>query len=189
MVRAYATNSNGTSYGNQISFTATTSLVDSTPPLMTANTEGVQYNNLVPFAWPTTGADVFMEDQTTPLGIRKYLVLQGTDTPTTITHDDKRTIELYIPITKFAPGTYPISYDYGFESNMCEAFISFHNDPQRGSSLYDGTITITEFNTTTKRIKGTFQFSYEKFNEYDEWIGDYTLTGTFNYGLDDPYFD
>ena len=185
-LRAYATNANGTSYGNQVTFTVSANPVDNSPALMTANINGVQYNNMVPFLYSFTGNDVIVENNGAPVGDPRYLKIQG-DTSDTI--GSLTEINFHIPNAKWVPGTYPLTetFDLGgsllCQVNLVLPYIAGNPD---FSTVTGGSITITEFNLTTKRIKGTFNITYQK----GGLPTNYQITnGTFNYGLDASYFN
>lgn len=186
-VRAYATNSSGTSYGNQITVRTLTSQVDNTPAMMTANIDGVQYDHMQPFMYSAIGQDISVMNDGAPAEDLQYIKIQGTNNDGMV---NSKQIELYIPDTKWAPGTYPLYWDMGFEMDVCWAKMIVFSTPDTRAIDIDGSITVTEFNLTTRRIKGTFQFTYEKLDENGDPMGTFEVTnGTFNYGLDDEYFD
>ena len=63
-----------------------------------------------------------------------------------------------------------------------------------GSVIYEseipGTITILEFNSSTKRIKGTFSFTYNRVDVDGNITGPFTVTnGDFDFPLLDEVFD
>lgn len=186
-VRAYARNVNGTSYGNQVTFVASVGAVDTTPALMTANIDGVQYDMMRPFMYSVIGNDISVMNDGAPADELQYIKIQGTNNDAMV---NSKQIELYIPDTKWAPGTYPLEWDMGFEMDVCWAKMIVFSTPETRAIETSGTITVTEFNLTTKRIKGTFQFVYEKLDANGNPMGTFEVTnGTFNYGLDDPYFN
>lgn len=185
-LRAYATNSNGTSYGNQITFVLAPSQVDNSPAMMTANVNGVQYNFMQPYLYSFTGNDVIVQNDGAPAGVNRYLWIQG-DTSDTIGSSTE--INLHIPSDKWVLGTYPLVDTFDLSGpSICQAnlvlpYIAGNPD---FSTVTGGSITITEFNLTTKRIKGTFTITYQKSGSSTT----YQITnGTFNYGLDDDYFN
>ncbi len=183
-LRAYATNANGTAYGNEIMFTVTPNQVDNSAAIMTANVNGVQYNLMQPYLYSYTGVDVRVENEGAGPGKPVYLKIQGdTSNVTGVTTE----INLYIPDDKWHPGTYSLIETFDLmESRDCQAKLIL---PYIGGSpdlalVTGGSITITEFNYASRRIKGTFNMTYRTDN------GNFQVTnGTFNYGLDDDYFD
>ena len=189
-LRAYATNANGTSYGNQVTFTAAVSQVDNTPALMTANINGVQFNNMKPYLYSFTGSDVVVQNNGAPVGDPRYLKIQG-DTSDNLGFLTE--INLHIPNAKWVPGTYPLTETFdlgaGGGSLLCQAdlVLPYVGGFPNNSIVTGGSLTITEFNLTTKRIKGTFNISYQTITTPGVT---YQITnGTFNYGLDASYFN
>ena len=187
-LRAYATNANGTSYGNQVTFTAAVSQVDNSRALMTANIVGVQQNFMVPYLYNFTGNDVIVQNNGAPAGDTRYLWIQGdtSDNIGTLTE-----IDLHIPNDKWVVGTYPLTETYDLSGpSVCQANLVLPyvaGNPDFATVRATGSsITVTEFNLTTKRIKGTFSITYQKGGS----TTNYQITnGTFNYGLDDSYFN
>jgi len=164
--------------------------VDTTPALMTANIDGVQYNVLRPFFYQVLGNDINVENDGADPEVPRFIKLQGTDNTTTVNTSNSREINLYIPDTMWQAGTYPLNWESGFEAPLCWVRFIVFSDPDIDARITEGSLTVTEFNRTTKRIKGTFEFTYEKINDDGDVIGIARVTnGTFNYGLDDPYFD
>jgi hypothetical protein len=163
--------------------------IDTSPALMTANIDGVQWNNLKPFLYPFSN-DVIVENNGAEVGEPRFLWIQGTDNTTTVNLDNSREINLHIPDSKWAPGTYNLLWDNGYEEAECWATLLLFTNPDVNARIVSGSLTVTEFNLSTRRIKGTFTFDYEKLDEDSNVIGVFHVTnGTFNYGLDADYFD
>lgn len=163
--------------------------IDASPALMTANIDGVQWNNLKPFLYPFSN-DVIVENNGAPVGAPRFLWIQGTDNTTTVNLNNSREINLHIPNSKWAPGTYNLLWDNGYEAEECWATLLLFTNPDVNARIISGSLTVTEFNLSTKRIKGTFQFQYEKLDGNSQVIGVFPVTnGTFNYGLDADYFN
>ncbi|PKB15026.1 DUF6252 family protein [Flavobacterium sp. 5] len=181
-VRAYATNSKGTSYGSQKTITTADTNTDNTPALMTANIDNVQYDIMRPYLYAVIGDDVKVENNGAEPGAPRYLWIQG---DTTDNLDTLIEINLHIPNKQWAPGTYNL-YERQDLSTVAESQGDLLLNTDDSATITSGTITVTEFNLTTKRIKGTFSFTYSKFGK----DGEFKVTnGTFNYALDSPYFD
>ncbi len=162
--------------------------IDNTPALMTAFIESNQYNYMVPYQYSFIPTDIHVMNNGAPVGDPRYIWIQGvtTDNLSTI-----KEIDLYIPTFQWAPGTYSLTERAGFDGyNFSQVyFLTNSGSNTITNNISGGTITVTEFNLTTKRIKGTFSFSYEKIiNGVSTGTFDVT-NGTFNYGLDDPYFN
>lgn len=185
-LRAYATNAFGTSYGNEITFTAAADLADYSPAIMTANIEGVQFNNMKPYLYDQTGIDVQVLNNTAPIGAPRYLKIQGvtSDVVSTLTE-----ISLYIPNNHWAVGTYPLTEKNNLTTSLLsQAQVDLPNTAGAPiATITAGSFTITEFNITTRRIKGTFTLSYQK--STTPGITYQITTGTIDYGLDATYIN
>lgn len=184
-VRAYATNSKGTSYGNEKTITTVNFNADLTPALMTANIDGIQFNNLTPYLYSSTGQDVTVQNNGAPAGYPRFLRIQG-DRNINFYDSNYRQINLHIPDDKWKVGTYDLYERYDlYEGTACQGTILLpFSEPS--ATITSGKVTVTEFNLTTKRIKGTFSFSYKKSGSSTIYE---VTNGTFNYGLDDDYFN
>ena len=185
-LRAYVTNAYGTSYGNEITFTAASDLADYSPALMTANINGVQYDTMKPYLYDQTGIDVQVLNNNAPIGAPRYLKIQG------VTSDNLNSlteISLYIPNNHWAVGTYPLTEKTNLTTSLLsQAQVDLPN--VAGSpiaTITAGSFTITEFNITTRRIKGTFTLSYT--TNTSPGTTYQITTGTINYGLDASYIN
>lgn len=185
-LRAYVTNAYGTSYGNEITFTAASDLADYSPALMTANINGVQYDTMKPYLYDQTGIDVQVLNNNAQVGAPRYLKIQG------VTSDNLNSlteISLYIPNNHWAVGTYPLTEKTNLTTSLLsQAQVDLPN--VAGSpiaTITAGSFTITEFNITTRRIKGTFTLSYT--TNTSPGTTYQITTGTINYGLDASYIN
>ncbi|CAM4281726.1 hypothetical protein [Flavobacterium terrigena] len=185
-LRAYATNAYGTAYGNEITFTAALDLADYTPALMTAKIDGVQYDIMKPYLYDQTGIDVKVLNNNAPVGAPRYLEIEG------VTNDNLNAltkISLYIPNNHWAVGTYPLTEMTNLTSStLSQAQVDLPN--VAGSpvaTITAGSFTITEFNITTRRIKGTFVISYT--TNLNPGVTYEITAGTINYGLDAGYIN
>lgn len=161
--------------------------VDNSPAMMTANIDGTQYDHMQPYLYSFTGNDVIVQNNGAAAGVNRYLWIQG-DTSDVI--GSQFEINLHIPEDKWIPGTYDLYETYDLTGpSFCQASLIL---PYLASGAPDyqsvtaGSITITEFNLSTKRIKGTFNITYTKSSNNQDY---YITNGTFNYGLDHSYFD
>lgn len=183
-LRAYATNSYGTAYGNEITFTAAEDLADYTPALMKANINGVQYDLMQPYLYSQTGIDVQVLNNNAPVSDPRYLKIQGvtSDVLNSLTE-----ISLFIPNNNWATGTYSLTELTNLTtSTLTQAKIDLPNSAGPAiATITAGSLTITEFNITTRRIKGTFTLSYQT----DTVPGTtfQVTSGTIDYGLDASY--
>ncbi|MBL0013301.1 MAG: hypothetical protein IPP30_05910 [Flavobacterium sp.] len=163
--------------------------IDNSPALMTANIAGVPYNTMVPYLYSVTGNDITVLNGNPTVGQFTYVQVQG------VTSDivaNSYQLNLYIPSNLWSPGTYNLSDAIDFETaDYCQLLLltNYGAAEVTNNVLISGSVTITEFNEVTRRIKGTFSFRYEK--SVDGVVaGEYEVSnGTFNYALDDPYFN
>ncbi len=119
-----------------------------------------------------------------------YLVIQGNSgykNPTTISLTD-REINLKIPSIYWKEGTY-VLYDV-FEGVCYYTFFGIDRDANISVVDKVGEITISKFSLEDKIIEGTFKFEYILVNDDDDSEeGPFQVTGTFDYSLDDEFFD
>lgn len=165
--------------------------IDETATIMTANIGGTQYNQMQPYMYPITPAVMVINKEATT-GERKYLQIQG-DTSNDITTSIE--FNFYLPDNLWQPGTYPINNFTDWVSSSVVQ-LTVISEPLASPTIIkrvvegSGNLVITEFNTTTRRVRGTFSFSYTKQVEGSTEIQTIQVTnGTFNYPLDDDYFD
>lgn len=155
---------------------------------MNANVNGVQYNGMKPYFYPVAGVNASLE-----LGSSRVLSFQGHSNPLSTASNNFVEITIKLPQTFWQPGTYVLEGEGA----------AFQNDPKpavnliivQGSNTFEvfeneipGTITILEFNSTTKRIRGTFNFRYN-LSENGVTTGPFNVTnGTFDFPVDDEVF-
>ena len=174
-VRAYATNANGTAYGNQVTFTSSSTGGGggSTGFAMTAKINGVQFQANNPFGTNlfsgTNIYDYFPQAD--------YVMLQGRQGGL-LGYPE---INIWLKRSDMTVGTHTIGSE------------TYTTPPSHFIDLIDisstdfedtvqGSITITEVNTTTKIVKGTFQFTTSDDVNATTPVINYTVTnGTFNY--------
>jgi hypothetical protein len=170
-VRAYATNANGTAYGNQVTFT--TSGFVSSGPAMTAIINGVQFQANNPF-----GTNLFSSTNIWDYyPLTDYVMLQGRQGGILGNPE----INIWLKRSDMNVGTYV----FGKEtfSTPPSHFIDLTDTSNAMSeNTVQGTITITEVNPTTKIVKGTFSFTTTDDLFPAIPVVNYTVTnGTFNY--------
>ena len=83
---------------------------------------------------------------------------------------------------------------YATDGDVNTHYNIIYNNGDGSSQAYEvegGTITITEFNLSERVIRGTFEFEYTRyFVDTDIETGPFQcINGTFDYSLDDEYFD
>ena len=160
---------------------------------MTANINGEQYNDMKPNSYLFFPGGVSVNDFFTRVD-DDYLVMQGNSgytNPTTINLTD-REINLKIPSVNWKEGTYPLYDDNNdiFEGVCYYTFFGLNYIDDKDTRDLTGEIIISKFNLVEKVIEGTFEFEYMLINEVDNSEeGPFRVTGTFDYSLDDEFFD
>jgi len=162
--------------------------------LMTANLNGEQFNDLKPNGFNFFNRAVnlvtfsYANDD-------DYISIQGNSTYQNVIPDNStKEITIYIPQSSWSIGTYilaesPVYSDNGVIPTPHYDLVYFDNDDYNGNIEEVGSITITEFDVDERIIRGTFEFSYSRTSDTDI-IGPFECTnGTFEYSLDDEYFD
>jgi hypothetical protein len=162
--------------------------------LMTANINGSQYNNLVPNGWNFFNTAINVLTFTT--NNEKYIHIQGNSHPGITLEPDSKEINLYIPESLWAVGTYTLGNNSVDNNQVPIPHVNIiYNDSSTPSSqafeLENGTISITEIDLVNRVIKGTFEFQFEvHYVGTNDILGPLDcLSGTFDYSLDDEYFD
>ena len=159
---------------------------------MNANIAGTQYNNMVPLLFGVTDATRVVNF---PTSDELYLAIQGNSAPQDLTLSNSKEINIFIPQSQWAPGTYLLyntsSLNNVPQSNVNMVYFDSASGPTQAFEEEDGTITITEFNTEERFISGTFEFRFiVSFSNTGE-TSDIMLcqNGTFTYELDAAFFD
>ena len=170
----------------------TTSTVNVFPNFMSGNVNGFQYSNLRPMDYfDTTSNESKVEVYSLNALTHNYLLLQGSNvTAGGTTNAESILINVRIPQSQWAVGTYEL-HDAKTTimngNNSCVQIFEIGRGVKT-QSIEGGTITITEFNLVTRRIKGFFSFTYSTVSN-TSIEGPFTVSGgTFNYQLDAPYF-
>ncbi|WP_369992811.1 hypothetical protein [Winogradskyella sp.] len=165
--------------------------------LMTANLDGEQYNDMKPNGYNTfnSAIDIVTFSYANDFD---YIAIYGNSTYAQIVPDNTtKEIKLFIPENKWQEGTYDLETYPVDDENGNDVVPHFDINFFYGNNVlgytgdYGGTITITEFDLTNRVITGTFEFQYHKINNStNEVTGPLDcINGTFNYSLDDNYFD
>ena len=163
------------------------------PNFMSANINGIQFNNLKPMDYVDASTKQVTIETYTTEGINyKYLLIQGSNiTMNSFASNESLIINLRIPQSQWNVGTYDLVSENATIMNGSKSSIGFY-DLGRGNktiSVEQGSIRVTDFDIVSKRIKGNFNITYYLITNNDIVEGPFTLTnGTFNYELDDPYF-
>lgn len=165
----------------------------SEPTFMSGDVNNVSYVNLKPQTY-TNVSSLQTEVETyhvSPTVQHNYLLLQGSDiTLSDAPQSSSILIDIRIPESKWAAGTYNLSDDLSTGTNGLDCIARLIEiGAETKTKLTSGSITITEFNLSTNTIKGTFNFTYQRRNG-SVYEGSYTLNnGTFKYKLDAPFFN
>ncbi|WP_445452326.1 fibronectin type III domain-containing protein [Flavobacterium sp. 25HG05S-40] len=160
-----------------------------TPTYMNATVNGQAFTGMKPFLYTFTGLKAKLSSSDPS----KVLWIQGDSNPLDPTLANNVEINIRINEAFWAPGTYTL---YGaFEAPEVAAevdlIISTPTNPIATIEIESsGTITITEFNVTTKRIKGTFSFSYMLDDGTNPPTGPFQVTnGSFDFEMEDEVFN
>lgn len=159
---------------------------------MNANVNGVQYNQMKPAFYTITGLEVGLSINSNVGDDFKFLKIQGDSDPFFTTNSGVE-INLYLSEEYWQAGTYVLKSDYNFNSTP-EGYPYVDLIIQEGTPVVyeneiNGSITILEFNSVTKRIKGTFNFSYNTSDGNVE-NGPFSVTnGEFEFSLKDEVFE
>ncbi|UKM64250.1 hypothetical protein GSB9_00797 [Flavobacteriaceae bacterium GSB9] len=161
---------------------------------MTANLKGKQFNDLKPTGYFFNGVAVSLDNFFVENEKINYLKVQGGTNIFLI--DNLTEINLYIPENNWEVGTYDLNIDpRAYDSDSKEIptpFISLvlTEGQLNYNALEGGKITITEFNLVERVIKGTFEFPFEEVSGNSSGTEIFQCkNGTFDYSLDDEYFD
>lgn len=162
------------------------------PTFMSANLNGFQYNGLKPMDYVDASSnEVKLETYSIEESNYNYLVLQGANITVNGTVESESVIiDIRIPQSQWSVGTYDLQDGNTVIINGNNSCVDLYNigSGLKTQSITNGSITITEFDTTNRRIRGTFNFTYYIQND-TVTEGPFTLTtGTFNYKLDTPNF-
>lgn len=177
-VRAYATNTSGTAYGNQVTFSTSSTGGGSggggsTGFAMTAKINGVQFQANNPFGTNLfSGTNLYDYFPQTD-----YVMLQGRQGGL-LGYPE---INIWLKRSDMVVGTFTIGKET--YTTPPSHFIDLIDISSTAfESTVQGSITITEVNTTTKIVKGTFQFTTSDDVNASSPVINYTVTdGTFNY--------
>ncbi|MBL0013299.1 MAG: hypothetical protein IPP30_05900 [Flavobacterium sp.] len=163
--------------------------IDNSTALMTANIAGMQFDRMTPYQYATTGIDVTILNNSAPINEPRYLWIQGVTSDNLVASSE---ISLYLPNNSWVVGDYPLlEFDNVTTANFCQVKLLTNpgSTVSTTNRISEGRLTITEFNSDTRIIRGVFSFSYEKFVDGALVGGFRVLNGTFSYQLDDPYFN
>lgn len=169
-----------------------------TPPasikaFMTANINGLEYNDMKPNGYLFFPSGVSINDFFSRAD-EDYILIQGNNeyqNPTLIT-DTGREINLRVPKSLWKEGTFTLYDDLNdIDEGVCfYTFFGLNKPGDVFTKELPGEIIITKFDLDERIIQGTFEFEYMMVKESDDSEeGPFKVTGTFDYSLDDEYFD
>ncbi|MFD2565001.1 hypothetical protein [Aquimarina rubra] len=156
-----------------------------TTTFMTAEINGVSYDNMKPFGYPSLQSATEVYTLIGQPG--KFLRLEGNQT----INNNNVTIELFIEEQNWNVGTYDLIAGRNVNidgSNSVTITISDGSNVLYSANDNGGIMKIDDFDLVNKRIKGTFSFPYnsEPTNGTPE---NFEVTnGYFDFPLDDPEF-
>ena len=139
---------------------------------MTASINGSEFKANTPF-----GNNMFSNTNVfNVFPIEEYVLLQGRSGGVFGNPE----INLWLKRSQIAVGTYPVSEDMFNPTTHTIDLIDNSND--EGEDTVEGTVVITEVNTSTKIVKGTFEFTTSDSRDLPSPVINYTITnGKFRY--------
>lgn len=160
--------------------------------LMTANIAGIQYNSMKPFLFGQTDATRVVTFSGTD---ENFLGIQGNSAFMDATFQNTKEINLFIPESQWAPGTYLLTDTATSGGNAQSNVNIIYNDSSTPTTQAyeeeDGSITITRFDLQERIVEGTFEFRFKLYyvdsGTYSEILE--CQNGTFRYSLDASFFD
>ena len=189
-VRANCSVSSNSNWVGPINVIAVTGGGNTTYGYMNASINGQQFTGMKPFYYPFTGLKAKLQLGGDP-AVGKILWVQGDTNPLDPTDTNNLEINLYINQALWHPGTYVLQ-PHTFAPNPSANVDLIIITPSNPAAIYEdeiaGSITITEFNSVTKRITGTFSFTYN-LNNNGVLTGPFPVTnGSFDFELDATVF-
>lgn len=160
---------------------------------MSANIAGVEYDDLKPNLFNLTNSASIVVWFTTSGIEDAYIHLQGNSEYTSPTLlSSTKEINLFIPETNWVEGTFVLS-EYITEASSISPHYTYYTF-DLPDNIYNenisGSITITKVSLDERVIQGDFEFTYKLINEDDlSEEGPFEVTGTFDYPLDDEFFN
>ena len=160
---------------------------------MTANIDGIQYNDMKPNGYLFFPQGVLVNDFFSRPD-DDYILIQGTNGyrfPTVLDPTD-REIDLRLPTTYWKEGTFTL---YNADNDVFEGvcfydFIRFDYPSNITKKDLVGEIIVSKFSLVEKVIQGTFEFEFMLLDRNDNSeTGPFVVTGTFDYALDDEFFN
>ena len=182
---------NNVSFDNQVTVTPPPSEIVG---YMNANVNGVQYNQMKPAYYTVTGLKVGVQISNTGSEEFRYLKIQGNSDPFFTTTSGVE-INLFLSEDYWQTGTYVLKSEHEINNSEPDSYpyvnlIIMESSPVVYENEINGSITITEFNSVTKRIKGTFNFSYMTTTDSMTYLGPFNVSnGEFEFSLEDEVFD
>ena len=160
---------------------------------MSGDINNVSYSNLKPQAYlDASSSQTVVENYGDSSSIDyNYLLIQGSDvTLSENPSGNSVLINIRIPQSKWAVGTYDLTDDETTDNNGTDVVASFDEiGSGKKTKSISGTLTITEFDLSSKIIKGTFNFNYMSDNGVALEGPFQVSNGAFEYKLDAPFFN
>ena len=162
-----------------------------TATYMNATVNGQPYTGMKPYYYPFTGLKAKLEISSA--NGDKILSIQGDTDPLNPSPNNFVQINIKINQQYWTPGTYLLNPDNPTDPDkVITADIIIVNATNPWETFEDelqGTLTITEFNSATKKVKGTFSFPYMLIDANSVETGPFQVTnGSFDFEAEDAVF-
>jgi hypothetical protein len=190
-VRAKCSATENSSWIGPVSVNAAVTNPTTPATYMSATVNGQPLTGMKPYYYPFTGLKAKLDISSDPAN--KVLLVQGDTDPLNPTPNNFVQINLKINQQYWTPGTYAVNPDNPADPDkiiIADLIIVNGTNPwDTWEDELQGTLTITEFNPTTKKIKGTFSFPYMLNDVNDVETGPFQVTsGSFDFDIDDAVF-
>ncbi|MEK8179780.1 fibronectin type III domain-containing protein [Flavobacterium buctense] len=188
-VRAICSTTQSSSWFGPVSVSSVA--VNTTYAYMNATVDGQTYTGMKPFYYPFAGIKAKLDIGSEPTN--KILFIQGhTDA---LNPNSSNFVEITLKINElyWAPGTYVLNADNPADPDRVVTanliIVNATNPYEVYEDEQQATLTIIEFNQTTKRIRGTFSFPYLIINNSNT-TGPFQVTnGSFDFEIEDAVFN
>lgn len=161
------------------------------PTYMSATVNGTSYTQMKPTQYTFTGIKAKL-DSSSSTG-NKILFIQGNSNALSSTQDNFVEITLRIHQDNWLPETYILNKVGTTMPSVTVDLVIVNPTNTVTESELPGTLTITEFNPETKRIKGTFSFAYNLVSNANPPVqisGPFNvMNGAFDFEVEDAVFN
>lgn len=190
-VRAKCSATENSGWIGPVNITSVT-VITTPPTYMNFTVVGQTYTGVKPYYYPFAGLKAKLDIGSMPTN--KILSVQGNTDP--LNPNPSNFIEIILKINQmyWTPGTYVINPANPVDpTKIIIADLIMVTPPTNTFLIYEdelpGTITILEFNATTKKIRGTFSFPY-MLNDGGVLTGPFQVAnGSFDFEIDDSVFN